>query len=99
MESAGRSAGTLGHSAFHDRLRGDQPVFDLLTFGVLLLGFHADQPTFQTLWFIVSLLTELSVVLVLRTHKPAFRSRPSRVLLWTTLVVSAGTLSIPFLGP
>src|SRR4029079_19551632 len=57
-------------------------VFDLLTFAVLLLVFHADQATFQTSWFIVSLLTELSVVLVLRTHKPAFRSRPSRLLLW-----------------
>ncbi len=65
---------------------------------MLLLGFHAEQPTFQTFWFIVSLLTELSVVLVLRTHKPAFRSRPSRLLLWTTLVVAAATLTIPFLG-
>ena len=74
-------------------------VFDLVTFAALLLVFHADQPTFQTFWFIVSLLTELAVVLILRTRRPAFRSRPSRLLLWTTLVVAAGTLAIPFLGP
>jgi P-type Mg2+ transporter len=74
-------------------------VFDLVTFAVLLMVFHADQATFQTSWFIVSLLTELAVVLVLRTHRPAFRSRPSRLLLWTTLVVAAATLTIPFLGP
>ena len=74
-------------------------VFDLMTFAVLLLVFHADQATFQTSWFVVSLLTELAVVLVLRTHRPAFRSRPSRLLLWTTLVVAAATLTIPFLGP
>jgi Mg2+-importing ATPase len=74
-------------------------VFDLMTFAVLLLVFHADQATFQTSWFVVSLLTELAVVLVLRTHWPAFRSRPSRLLLWTTLIVSAATLAIPFLGP
>jgi Mg2+-importing ATPase len=74
-------------------------VFDLVTFTVLLLVFHADQPTFQTFWFMVSLLTELAVVLILRTHRPAFRSRPSRLLLWTTLVVAAVTLAIPFLGP
>ena len=74
-------------------------VFDLVTFAMLLLVFHADQPTFQTFWFIVSLLTELAVVLVLRTHWSAFRSRPSRLLLWTTLVVAAATLTIPFLGP
>jgi Mg2+-importing ATPase len=73
-------------------------IFDLMTFAVLLLVFQADQATFQTSWFIVSLLTELAVVLVLRTHRPAFRSRPSRLLLWTTLIVSTATLAIPFLG-
>ncbi len=74
-------------------------VFDLITFALLLLVFHADPPTFQTFWFIVSLLTELAVVLVLRTRRPAFRSKPSRLLLSTTLVVAAGTLAIPFFGP
>jgi Mg2+-importing ATPase len=47
---------------------------------------------------VVSLLTELAVVLILRTHWPAFLSRPSR-LLWTTIAVSVATLAIPFLGP
>ncbi len=74
-------------------------IFDLMTFAVLLLVFHADQATFQTSWFVVSLLTELAVVLVLRTQRPAFRSRPSRLLLWTTLTVFVATLAIPFLGP
>jgi Mg2+-importing ATPase len=46
----------------------------------------------------ISLLTELAVVLVLRTRKPAFRSRPSRLLLWSTLAVAAATFTIPFLG-
>jgi len=73
-------------------------VFDLVTFAVLLLVFHADQATFQTSWFIVSLLTELAVVLVLRTHKPALRSRPSDLLLWSTLAIAVATLAIPFLG-
>ncbi len=73
-------------------------VFDLLTFGVLLYIFHAGEAVFQTTWFIISLLTELAVVLVLRTRKPAFRSRPSRMLLWSTLAVSATTFAIPFLG-
>ena len=74
-------------------------VFDLVTFALLLLVFHADQPTFQTFWFIVLLLTELAVVLVSRTRRPALCSRPSHLLLWTTLVVAAGTLAISFLGP
>ena len=74
-------------------------IFDLLTFALLLLVFHADHATFQTSWFVVSLLTELAVVLVLRTHRPAFRSSPSRLLLWATLAVTVATLAIPFLGP
>jgi len=73
-------------------------VFDLITFGLLLWVFHADEATFQTSWFLISLLTELAVVLVLRTHRPAFRSRPSRLLIWATLAVLTLTFSIPFLG-
>lgn len=73
-------------------------IFDLLTFGVLLLVFQANEATFQTFWFMVSLLTELAVVLVLRTSKPTFRSKPSSLLLWSTLAVVIATLAIPFLG-
>jgi P-type Mg2+ transporter len=74
-------------------------AFDLVTFAVLLLVFRADEATFQTAWFVVSLLTELAVMLVLRTRRPALRSRPSRLLLWSTLAVAVATFAIPFLGP
>jgi Mg2+-importing ATPase len=73
-------------------------VFDLVTFAVLLLVFHADEATFQTSWFLVSLLTELAVVLVLRTRGSALRSEPSRLLLWATIAAGVTTLAIPFLG-
>ncbi|WP_193335567.1 magnesium-translocating P-type ATPase [Devosia beringensis] len=73
-------------------------VFDMLTFAVLLYIFHAGQAVFQTSWFMISLLTELGVVLVLRTRKPAFHSSPSRLLLWSTLAVASATFAIPFLG-
>ena len=71
---------------------------DLLTVAVLLLIFHAGEATFQTSWFMISLLTELAVVLVLRTHKLAFRSSPGQLLLWSTLAAAAATFAIPFLG-
>jgi Mg2+-importing ATPase len=74
-------------------------VFDLLTFVLLLKVFESDETTFQTVWFVVSLLTELAVVLVLRTHGPAIRSMPSRLLLWTTIAVGAAALALPFTGP
>lgn len=72
--------------------------FDVLTFATLLFVFHASEATFQTSWFMISLLTELGVVLVLRTRKPAWRSRPSSLLFWSTIAVSAATLTIPYLG-
>ncbi len=73
-------------------------VFDLLTFAALLLLFRAGEATFQTTWFVVSLLTELGVVLILRTRGPAWRSRPSALLLWTTVAATVFTLAVPFFG-
>ena len=73
-------------------------AFDLLTFGLLLKLFHADESLFQTSWFTISLLTELAVVLVLRTSGPALRSRPGRTLLWSTVAVGAATFALPYLG-
>ena len=74
-------------------------VFDLLTFAALLLVFRAGEATFQTTWFVVSLLTELGVLLILRTRGAAWRSRPSALLLWTTVAAAVFALAVPFLGP
>lgn len=72
-------------------------VFDLLTFGLLLEVFHAGESLFQTSWFVISLLTELAVLLVLRTSGSAFRSRPSRMLFWSTVAVAAAAFTLPYL--
>ena len=72
--------------------------FDLLTFLLLFQVFESDEASFQTAWFVVSLLTELAVVLVLRTQGPAFRSRPSSLLLWSTVLVAMLTIGIPYVG-
>jgi Mg2+-importing ATPase len=74
-------------------------VFDLLTFALLLKVFHAGEAQFQTAWFVVSLLTELAVLLVLRTQASAWKSAPGRLLLWTTLGVIALALALPYTGP
>ena len=73
-------------------------VFDLLSFALLLYVFDAGEATFQTAWFVISLLTELAVLLVLRTHGPAWRSAPSPLLLWTTLAVGGAALALPYAG-
>lgn len=73
-------------------------IFDLLTFLVLLQIFKADEVTFQTTWFVVSLLTELAVLLVLRTQGPAWRSAPGKLLLATTAIVGVVAVTIPYSG-
>jgi Mg2+-importing ATPase len=72
-------------------------VFDLLTFGVLLVLVSGDVAMFRTGWFMESLLTELLVLLVLRTYKPFWRSRPGRGLWQATLVLIGITLLLPYL--
>ena len=72
-------------------------VFDFLTFAALLVVFHAAPDLFRTGWFVESLLTELVIALVVRTRRPFFRSRPGRLLLWSTVALIALTVAIPYL--
>ncbi|MCE5343588.1 MAG: magnesium-translocating P-type ATPase [Eubacteriales bacterium] len=72
-------------------------VFDYLTFAVLLVGFHTPQELFQSSWFILSTLTELLTLLVMRTRRPFFKSRPAPLLLFSTIGVGLLTLLIPIL--
>ncbi len=71
-------------------------AFDYLTFGVLLLVLHAAEDQFRTGWFIESLLTELFILLVVRTRRPLFRSKPGRLLWISTLLVGVATLVLPY---
>jgi Mg2+-importing ATPase len=72
-------------------------AFDFLTFAVLLLGFHAGAELFRTGWFLESLLTELAILLVLRTRRAAFRSRPGRWLAISTALTAVVALAVPYL--
>ena len=72
-------------------------VFDFITFAFLLLAAGAAAGVFQTGWFVESLITELAIVLVVRTRKAFWRSRPSALLSWLTLVVGLLAVAIPFL--
>jgi Mg2+-importing ATPase len=71
-------------------------LFDVITFGVLRLLFHADPDVFRTTWFVESLLTELLVALVVRTRRPFFRSRPGHLLLASTMAVAVIAVALPF---
>jgi Mg2+-importing ATPase len=71
-------------------------VFDYFTFGVLLLILHATQDQFRTGWFLESVISASLIVLVIRSRKPFFETRPSKYLLMATLLAIVVTLILPF---
>ena len=71
-------------------------VFDYLTFGLLLLVLHSNEAQFRTGWFLESVISASIIVLVIRSRKPFFRSRPGKYLLIATLSIAAITLILPF---
>jgi Mg2+-importing ATPase len=72
-------------------------IFDFLTFFIMRVVFNATAPLFQTAWFIESLSTQTLVIFLIRTRKtPFYRSKPSRLLLLSSLSVVSVALIIPF---
>jgi P-type Mg2+ transporter len=71
-------------------------IFDYLTFGVLLWLLHANMEQFRTGWFQESVISASLIVLVIRSRRPFFRSRPGKYLLATTLLVLALTMVMPY---
>lgn len=71
-------------------------VFDFLTFGFLLFIIGATAQIFQTGWFVESLITQLTIILVVRTREAAWKSYPNRLLLWLTLAICILTVTIPY---
>ncbi|MEQ1769535.1 MAG: magnesium-translocating P-type ATPase [Devosia sp.] len=72
-------------------------LFDGITFFVLYGIAHADAATFQTAWFVESLLTELVVVAVLRTSQSPLARPPRGILLWASLGVAVVAVATPYI--
>jgi len=70
--------------------------FDFLTFGALLFLLQANMDQFRTGWFIESVISASFVVLIIRTRRPFFSSRPSSSLMVATLLVAVFTLILPY---
>lgn len=70
-------------------------VFDFLTFGTLLMvGATVEQ--FRTGWFLESVISASLIVLVVRSRKPFFKSKPGKFLSVATIVVIGVTFLIPY---
>jgi len=71
-------------------------IFDYLTFGILLFILKATETQFRTGWFIESVISASAIVLVIRTFKPFYKSRPSPYLFFMVLLIIAVTIILPF---
>jgi Mg2+-importing ATPase len=72
--------------------------FDFTTFGVLWFIFHAQQPLFNTGWFLESLCTQTLVIHIIRTGKiPFIESKPSQFLMFTSIYIVTIGLILPFI--
>ena len=71
-------------------------IFDYMTFGLLLLVLRTNQNQFRTGWFIESVISASMIVLVIRSRKPFFRSRPGKYLTIATLSIAVITIVFPF---
>ena len=72
-------------------------LFDVVTFAVLLLLFHANEAFFRTGWFVESLVTQIVMIFAVRTRRSMLASRPHRVVVGLAFGTAALTLALPFL--
>ena len=70
-------------------------VYDFITFAVMIFVFHANETVFHTGWFVESLATQTLVLFIIRTIGNPLKSRPSRPLAITTLLVVLIALVLP----
>ncbi len=72
-------------------------IFDFMTFGVLLYLFQSGAELFRTGWFIESILSEIFILLVIRTSRPLWKSRPGKYLLIGSVLIAILTIATPYI--
>ncbi|MHC5100022.1 threonine synthase [Peptoniphilus genitalis] len=63
-------------------------LFDYVTFFVLIYIFKAKESYFQTGWMLESVISAMVVMLIVRTARPIFKSKPSKKLILAIVCVS-----------
>lgn len=70
--------------------------FDLITFMTLYFLLKVKESEFQTGWFIESVLSELLIVFIIRTHKNFFKSKPGKYLFIFSIIALILTIGLPY---
>ncbi|MGZ8538004.1 MAG: magnesium-translocating P-type ATPase [Flavisolibacter sp.] len=71
-------------------------LFDLITFMTLFFLLKVKESEFQTGWFIESVLSELLILFIIRTHKNFFKSRPGKYLFIFSIIALILTIGLPY---
>jgi Mg2+-importing ATPase len=72
-------------------------VFDLITFLILFYVLKVKESAFQTAWFVESILTELFILFIIRTHKNFFKSKPGKYLFILSIFGFLLTVILPYM--
>jgi Mg2+-importing ATPase len=75
---------------------GISSVFDFVTMGLVLILVGSNIALFRTCWFVESTLSEIIVTFAIRTKMRFYRSRPSRILLLSSIVFGLVTVLLPY---
>lgn len=70
-------------------------LFDYATFG-MLLWLNASIEQFRTGWFVESVVSASFIVLIVRTFRPFYHSKPSKPLLFAVLFIIGLSFLLPF---
>jgi Mg2+-importing ATPase len=72
-------------------------LFDIITFLTLYFLLKVKESAFQTGWFIESVLSELFILFIIRTHKNFFKSKPGKYLFTLSIVGLIITIILPYM--
>jgi Mg2+-importing ATPase len=76
-------------------------IFDLATMAIMWFMFAGNAALFRTAWFLESVLSEIVITFAIRTRRSFWKSRPSRMLLYSSIIgviLSAAIIYPPFGG-
>ena len=71
-------------------------LFDVITFFTLFYALRVKESAFQTGWFVESILTELFILFIIRTHKNFLSSNPGKYLFILSILGLTITIALPY---
>jgi len=72
-------------------------VFDLVTMAVMWILTAGNVALFRTAWFLESVLSEIVITFVIRTRRSFWKSRPSKMLIYSSIIGIMLSISIIYL--